>query len=251
VTCRVTTERGVEVVIPPGFDAGRVPSLVGQWGPWIERAQLRLRAGEGRRQRRQEQLIAAGLEGADGVPQRVVLAAVGEEWLVVRPAGPAAPATGAGRMVVPAAEAAGAVRLRVGEDGRLRLTGGTYDPEACRQALRRWMSRRGQAVLVPWLGAVAEETGLQAGPVCIRGQRTRWGSCGRDGTISLNRGLLLLPPALVRYVLVHELCHTVHHDHSARFWRLVARHEPDHRRLRAELREARRQLPEWVMGPAG
>jgi hypothetical protein len=69
------------------------------------------------------------------------------------------------------------------------------------------------------------------------------------GVISLNARLLLLPPHLVDYVLVHELCHTRHLNHSSAFWRLVARHCPTYPAHRRELCAAGRQLPAWVLEP--
>ncbi|MHB8345682.1 MAG: M48 family metallopeptidase [Acidiferrobacterales bacterium] len=70
----------------------------------------------------------------------------------------------------------------------------------------------------------------------IRGQKTRWGSCSALGTISINWRLMQAAPELLDYVVVHELCHLLHRNHSLRFWREVARIVPDHLRLRRELR---------------
>ena len=70
--------------------------------------------------------------------------------------------------------------------------------------------------------------GVEAKRVSIRAQRTRWGSCSSHGTICLNWRLLLLPSDLCDYVLVHELCHLRHLDHSAKFWSLVERVFPDY-----------------------
>jgi predicted metal-dependent hydrolase len=80
----------------------------------------------------------------------------------------------------------------------------------------------------------------------IRGQKTRWGSCSSRQTISVNCKLLFLPSELVRYVLIHELCHTVHLNHSAAFWALVAQKEPDYQQLDAGLRDARYHVPLWL-----
>jgi predicted metal-dependent hydrolase len=75
-----------------------------------------------------------------------------------------------------------------------------------------------------------------AGPR-IADQKSLWGSCTPDGTISLNWRLLLAPAAVFRYVVIHELCHRRHLDHSQRFWRLVERQMPDFGTHRAWLRE--------------
>lgn len=73
------------------------------------------------------------------------------------------------------------------------------------------------------------------GRVSIRDTRTRWGSCSKDGNLNFSYRLVLLPPELCDYVVVHELCHLGEFNHSPRFWSLVARACPDHQRLRREL----------------
>ena len=71
--------------------------------------------------------------------------------------------------------------------------------------------------------------------ISIRDQRTRWGSCSRKGNLSFNYRIVLLPPHLADYVVVHELCHLGAFDHSRKFWDLVARIFPRHHELRNEL----------------
>ena len=111
--------------------------------------------------------------------------------------------------------------------------------------MRHWVVGKAKQRLVPWLKTAAEERGFEVGKVTIRCQKTRWGSHSKRGTISLNAQLLFVPPQLVRYVFLHELCHSVHLDHSARFWNLLAQHEPQADRLRKELRAAWQYVPGW------
>ncbi len=71
--------------------------------------------------------------------------------------------------------------------------------------------------------------------VSVRDQHTRWGSCSRKGNLNFNYRIILLPPEIADYVIVHELCHLGEFNHSARFWSLVAQQIPDYARLRAAL----------------
>jgi predicted metal-dependent hydrolase len=80
----------------------------------------------------------------------------------------------------------------------------------------------------------------------VKNQRTRWASCSAKKNLSLNTKLLFLSPDLVRYVLIHELCHTVYMDHSKEFWRFVASHEPGYKALDQALREAWKTVPDWM-----
>ncbi len=84
--------------------------------------------------------------------------------------------------------------------------------------------------------------GVDFGRVTVRGQHSRWGSCSAKGNLSFNYLLLLAPPEVLDYVVVHELCHRKEMNHSKRFWALVGSQIPDWQARRAWLREHGQEL---------
>ncbi len=77
--------------------------------------------------------------------------------------------------------------------------------------------------------------GFRFKAVNIKNQKTRWGSCSKKGNLNFNYKLSLLAPHLADYIIVHELCHLAEFNHSKRFWDLVAKTIPEHKKLRKEL----------------
>jgi predicted metal-dependent hydrolase len=98
--------------------------------------------------------------------------------------------------------------------------------EVAQDAVERWYRRQAKAEIAPRLDAAAAAVGRPYSALSIRNQRTRWGSCSSTGAMSFNWRLLLAPPEILDYVVVHEACHLVHLDHSPRFWALVTRMRP-------------------------
>jgi predicted metal-dependent hydrolase len=101
---------------------------------------------------------------------------------------------------------------------------------------RRALKQRAQQELPPRLLVLAAAHGLSVTRVTVRNQRTRWGSCGRDGHICLNWRLVLMPDEVRDYVLIHELMHLRRLDHSPAYWQLVAAAHPHYRQARQWLR---------------
>ncbi len=150
--------------------------------------------------------------------------------------------------------------LRVDIDGRVRVTiprgGSRREADAFAQKHAEWVARqrarlprgvpameerralRERAVrdLPPRLIELAKQHGLSVSRVSVRNQRSRWGSCGRDGHICLNWRLVLMPPWVSDYVLIHELMHLKRMDHSPTYWALVADAYSEYRAARQWLR---------------
>ena len=80
-------------------------------------------------------------------------------------------------------------------------------------------------------------TGGSYSRISIRDQKTRWGSCSSKGTLSFNWRLMLAPPAILDYVVVHELCHLTHMNHSPAFWQAVEKVYPDYKNARKWLKD--------------
>jgi predicted metal-dependent hydrolase len=151
--------------------------------------------------------------------------------------------------------------LRVDDEGHLRVTiprGGSKREaisfglrhlewiavQRARMARAAWRSEerhalraRAEKELEPRVRQLAATHGLHVARVSVRDQRTRWGSCGREGHICLNWRLVLMPEWVRDYVMIHELMHLERLDHSAAYWALVAAAFPRYQQARRWLRE--------------
>ena len=83
----------------------------------------------------------------------------------------------------------------------------------------------------------AEKMGVDYGRIAIKAAKTRWGSCSAQGNLNFHWKLILMPPAILDYVVVHELAHRIEMNHSPRFWTQVERILPDYRERRRWLKE--------------
>lgn len=83
------------------------------------------------------------------------------------------------------------------------------------------MRREAKALLPRRVAELAYLHGFHYEGLTIRDSKTRWGSCSGRNTISLSLYLMQVPEHLQDYVILHELCHTVHHNHSSQFWALM------------------------------
>ena len=94
------------------------------------------------------------------------------------------------------------------------------------------------AIVLPERCAVwAMAVGVTYGRITIRTQRTKWGSCSATGNLNFNCLLMLMPPEVIDYVVVHELCHRIEMNHSQAFWNEVARVMPEYEKPKRWLKE--------------
>lgn len=113
---------------------------------------------------------------------------------------------------------------------------------AVRSAVLTWYRERAAEVIPLRVEGWSKAMGCQPSRVVVKEQKQRWGSCGPDGVLRFNWRLVLAAPALLDYVVVHELAHLRHPHHGPVFWRAVARTMPDYRERRSRLREWGRTL---------
>ena len=203
---------GLTVITPKGFDPSLVPGIVCDRLEWVHHHLERLAANE-----------------TSAPPDRVELRAVDQVFAVRYRTGQAR-----------------SVRVRRCGPASLEISGDIGRRDLVDAALRAWLKREARRLLPPFLANKAKRFGLEYASVTVRLQRTRWGSCSAKKGISLNAKLLFLPPELARYVLAHELAHTKHLNHSAKYWRFLESLDPCARALDLALRDARQYVPAWA-----
>ena len=104
-------------------------------------------------------------------------------------------------------------------------------------AQEKELRERAKSVLAQRTADFARQVGVTYGRITVRDQKTRWGSCSQTGNLNFNFRLILAPPEVLDYVVVHELCHRRQMNHFAQFWQEVARVLPDYRERKAWLTE--------------
>jgi predicted metal-dependent hydrolase len=224
VSIKVSHLGEVEIVVPRGFDVQQIPEILKKRQEWIAKTTQRI-AAERRSLTRE---LVQTPQISPTFPEQLSLRSLLEEWTISYQPNDQAQIT-----------------FSTPNPHQL-LIRGKVNQINCSPALQYWLKRKAEAHLTPWIRLVSREIGLPCNQISVRGQKTLWASCSSKKNISLNFKLLFLPPHLVRYVLIHELCHTIHLDHSQHFWALVEEKEPDYRLIDLELNKAWIYIPEWV-----
>lgn len=116
---------------------------------------------------------------------------------------------------------------------------GTPDPTRVRALVRRWYLDRARVVFGEMLeSSLLRFEGVQHPRLSVRAMKSRWGSLSRAGTMTLNVDLVRAPRPCIEYVVTHELCHTKHRDHDARFFELLGTVMPDWEQRKERLETA-------------
>ena len=196
----------VEVVAPFGTPPEVIESLFTESAPWIERTLLRFRE---RLEAVRERRYAAG---------EAFLLGGEEHHLVIETGEPATVRAGDGTLCVALPQ--------------------NSTTEEARALVIAFYRERALETIGGLLAVHAPRFDCAIPPFRVKLLRRRWGSCSRAGRLNFNLRLAMAPQPLVEYVVVHELSHLLHPDHSPAFWRTVGQHLPDFPARRRALREA-------------
>ncbi len=218
---QVTRERGLEVVLPIRKRRIDVEKILNDKRAWVERTLHKMF-------QRLPLLNKDLLE----IPQFIECQAISETWEIRYQPRPLAKKLTSSLELMP--------------HKVLILKGKTDDIMLCQRTIKKYLMKEANRVLIPWLKDLGFLTGLSFNRAIIRGQSTLWGSCNAHKTISLNYKLLFFPNRLVKHVLLHELCHTKHLDHSKNFWQLLKHWDEDCHENRLDLKSAERFVPNWL-----
>lgn len=215
LSVRVYPGGRVEVVVPPGASPMAIERFVGTHRQWIDE--------------RVADLSAVSEVAAETLPATIQLAAIGRTLSVDY-----------------RRTASSEVRAVAVNSETLIVAGVLESEQRVARAIQRWLVDLAHVELGRMLTALADQHGFRFERIQIRRQRTRWGSCSASGTISLNVCAMFQSPAVARYLLIHELSHTRHMNHSRRFWSQVEAIEPDYRALDRELLQGWQRVPGWM-----
>ncbi len=223
----VTPSGEAVVVLPMRAPAALAGKLLEEHGAWLRRHMTRAR----------DRTAQLATRPSLGGGRKLTVAGVLHD-VVVEPAGSAA--RGRVRRIkyspraepdLPRSPRSDVLLVELGTEGRSGAS-----------LLEAWLRREARDVLLARVAELAPTVGVVPAAVTIRGQRARWGSASRNGRVSLNWRLILAPPAVLDYVVIHELAHLRVVGHSRSFWAVVRRHAADPEGARRWLREHHAEL---------
>jgi predicted metal-dependent hydrolase len=212
VRLSISHHSGLEIVVPLRFDTSKIPEIIAEKDEWI---------------RRSIEKVQSNLSPIE-IPTRILLQSIDRSINVVLD------------------HKSMHENLLIEDNNTLRLCIDSRNKRMPYTLLKKWLHQKSRTILLPWLERVSKNHGFPYNKAAIHFQRTRWGSCSIKKNINLNRTLVFLPPELVEYLMIHELCHTVEMNHSKKFWELVKKHCHDYQALDKQLKSARRYVERWV-----
>lgn len=214
VHLKIDPAHGLEIVIPRRFSPDRLPSIIKDRRHWIIKKLADRQAANEHKPRLQsgESITVCG------VPKMLVINPKIGYVSVLRET--------ADRIIINIADKKNQPSL-----AHLELTAKKLLEKHLRKIAEKYFASR--------TAEISRTMGTRYGTITIRSQKTRWGSCSRQNNLNFNWKLVLMPLPVIDYIIIHELAHTIHHNHGALFHALVQAHCPNYRQLKKILRENR------------
>lgn len=213
VRLRTSLKNGLEITVPPYFNPKNIREILEKHKGWIEK---------------EIQKLIDTRENFNRLPDEIPLRALEKTWKV--------------HYILSHHK----VQILERPQHEVVLHGKIGNSLTCKKILLDWIKDHAKDFLFFQLNKISKEINLPYSTVHLRNQRTRWGSCSEQKSINLNYKLIFLPKHLVNYLMIHELCHTIHLNHKIRFWSLVKSFDPNFKQNRVELSRANNLVPGWV-----
>jgi len=217
VSLKITPSHGLELIIPSRARSPDIPALLEEHKTWILRSFRNLSA----------QITA--YENIEA-PTELNIPALKFHWPIEYTA------TDSDKTYIKYAR----------QTRTISIKGDIKNIKKIRSKLLTWLSPFAFNYFNEQLTNLSQQTNLNYNKLTVRAQKTRWGSCTTTGTISLNIKLLWLPENLIQHILLHELCHTIHPNHSTAFWKLLKTVDPYSESHQNHLKSSQQYLPLWL-----
>jgi len=216
MSLKISAVKGLEVVVPIGFDHAQIEPFVRQKQSWVKRHLAKYTDNQ-------------KLENFIWPPEELDLIGIGRKI----------------QIHYRASMRDGYAEISQTGDAII-IRGDKNDQDLITQVLVKYLIVFAKSMFIPKLECLAQQKGIKINRVNIRAQKTRWGSCSSKGNINLNYKLLFLPKEHVHYIMMHELAHTFHLNHSPQYWAVLHDLLPNARHLDKQLRQSSRRVPHWL-----
>jgi predicted metal-dependent hydrolase len=217
VKLKATVKYGLELVVPKRFNQKEIPLILEHNKAWIIKHLAKIN---------EQAKLFANID----MPAQINLLAFDQSWKVDY-----------------IGTESGKLRLMTRPQQELVLFGNVHDKELCKKLLSNWAKTQARKLLSQRIDELSLLCSLPFNNLTIRNQRSRWGSCSVEKNINLSFKLVFLPGELMDYIIIHELCHTVQLNHSAKFWRLVASFDAAWKEHCKASRKAEAFIPPWIL----
>lgn len=219
----LSLDKGLIVVIPESmnqFQAQQmIPAFVKQQHSWITRSIKKLT----------EKKKLRSINEACALPEKIQLTALEQVFIV-------------DYINLPDAS----IILNYTDKQQLMIRGQLDNKKAVFACLQKYFKQYARSYLQQRLDELSEQLKIPYNRLTVRAQKTRWGSCSSKKNINLNYKLIFIDKSLLDYVLIHELLHIIHMNHSKAYWSDLALIMPDARTIDKQLNQVTKEMPCWM-----